>query len=78
MSETTKELGKGWKEDISEDLNDIVRKLLDTFLAKYRLWYNWHKTIYTGKTVLSNEKLMEDELGIGINFKKLVEAENYI
>jgi len=78
MSETTKELGKGWKEDISEDLNDIVRKLLDTFLAKYRLWYNWHKAIYTGKTVLPNEKLMEDELAMGINFKKLVEAENYI
>lgn len=63
---------------MGEDLSDSVRRLLDLLLANNKVWYSWHRTIYSGKTALPNEKLLEDELGIGINFRKAVETDHYV
>lgn len=49
---------------------------MNMFLNTNKLWRDWHRSIYSDKTTLSNEEMLADELANGINFRKLLGPEN--
>ena len=60
---------------MDESLKESLKRLTDVFLCKNRLWYNWHKIIYSAKISLSSEELYADEVYHGINFRKFMGPE---
>lgn len=58
-----------WKEEMGEE-GDFVKRLLEILEKKCLVWYKWHKAIYSGKELVSNDMLFQGEIDNGINFCK--------
>ena len=74
MELANNELKMRWKEEWSEGVSESVRKLLDPFLTENKTWYKWHKTIYANQVSISNDDLLKEEVGIGVDFRKAMNS----
>ena len=72
MRKVHSEYSRRWINEFHEGILENLKTQKNLVMKNNELWYKWHKTIYSGNKIISDDDFLKGEITLGIDFRNSI------